>query len=592
MRERVSGEFGEPGVGKTGNDRGDSCDLVFRGGRIYTVDPQRPWAEALAIGGGRFLRVGGNGDVEESIGENTEVVDLEGRLVIPAIYDTHVHLITAVHFARSHCRLPEPSSNPGVDDYLSAIEKTHREGGGIEDGWFLGGVWSPFPFALEGPRREMLDEILGDVPAFLMDTTLHSAWVNSAALQIAGIDKNTPDPQFGMIVRDAKTGEPTGFLIEYSGMAMVGRHIPKLPIARRMELAERGVAELNSQGVVGFCEAASEEADLVALHRLARDGRLDARVLTRNLVVQAGSIEEDLPAAEEIVSLAAKYNAGRLDTFGAKVYVDGIFMNDTVAFLDRRIPFEMPYRYGDLTISPDRLKQVVSELDRHGLPIMMHCIGDKAVRVALDAVEVARTANGDSGLRHCITHGFTASLQDIPRYSQLGVALSLQTWASTNSDIGLVMTPRIGEERWEKAFPYKSLMDAGTCLSIGSDWPCITASCNPFPGLAMVSTRIDPVYPERGVFNERERLTIEELIAMLTMNGARLMGLEEISGSIEVDKSADLVVLDRNILECLPEELPETRVLLTLLEGSPVYHAEDSPMLRSAEGLKTPDMWR
>jgi predicted amidohydrolase YtcJ len=267
-------------------------------------------------------------------------------------------------------------------------------------------------------------------------------------------------------------------------------------------------------------------------------------------------------------------------------------MNDTVAFLDRQIPFQMPYRYGDLTISPEKLKQVVSELDRHGLPIMMHCIGDKAVRVALDAVEAARKSNGDSGLRHCITHGFTASDRDIPRYSQLGVALSLQTWASTNSNIGLVVAARIGQERWQKAFPYKRLMDAGTCLSIGSDWPCITASCNPFPGLAMVSTRIDPDYPERGVFNERERLTIEELIPTLTINGARLMNLDEISGSIEVGKSADLVVLDRNILECPPEELPQTRALLTLLEGSPVYHAEDSPMLRSAEDLRTTDMWR
>ncbi len=592
MRERASSGFRDGGVGKAGVDRGDSCDLVLRGGRIYTVDSRRPWAEALAIGGGRFLRVGGNGEVEGLIGEDTEVVDLEGRLVIPGIYDTHVHLVTAVHFARSHCRLPEPVSNPGVDDYLSAIEKTHREGGGIEDGWFLGGIWSPFSFALGGPRREMLDEILGDVPAFLVDTTIHSAWVNSAALRIAGIDKNTPDPPFGMIVRDADSGEPTGYLVEYSGMAMVGRHIPRLPTARRMELAERGIAELNSHGVIGFCEAASEEADLVALHRLARDGRLDARILTRNLVVQAGSIEEDLPTAEEIASLGARYSAGRLDGFGAKIYVDGISMNDTVAFLDRQVPFEMPYRHGDLTISPERLTQAVTEIDRHRLPIMMHCIGDKALRVALDAVEAARTENGDSGVRHCITHGFFASPQDIPRYSELGVALSLQTWASTNSDFQLVVTPRIGEERWGRAFPYKSMMDAGASLSIGSDWPCVTALCNPFPGLAMVSTRIDPFHPERGVFNPQERLTIEELIPMLTLNGARLMGLEEISGSIEVDKSADLVVLDRNILECLPEELAETRVLLTLLEGSPVYHAEDSPMLRSAVDPKTTTMWR
>jgi len=144
----------------------------------------------------------------------------------------------------------------------------------------------------------------------------------------------------------------------------------------------------------------------------------------------------------------------------------------------------------------------------------------------------------------------------------------------------------------EKAFPYKTLINAGALVSVGSDWPCVTASVNPFPGLAMASTRIDPFYPERGVFNEKEKLTMEELIPMLTINGAKEMGLDQISGSIEEGKFADLAVLDRNILECEPEGLFETRVLLTLLEGRPVYHAEDSPMLVSAEGLKTPEMWR
>jgi predicted amidohydrolase YtcJ len=425
-----------------------------------------------------------------------------------------------------------------------------------------------------------------------MDCTLHSAWANSAALKIAGVDKDMPDPQYGLIGRDPDTGEPTGYLVEYSGMALVGQHIPKLPITRRMALAERGITEMNSYGVIAFSEAGSEEADLVALNRLARDGRLNARVLTRNLAVQAGSIEEELRPAEEIASVAARYNMGMLNTCGAKIYVDGSSQNDTVAFLDRSYPFTMPYRYEDLTISPEKLKQVVTDFDRIGFPIMMHCIGDKAARVALDAVEAARNANGDSGLLHCITHAFFHSDEDIPRYAQLGVSLSIQTWASTDFDYGFVVMPVIGEERWKKAFPYKTLLDAGALISVGSDWPCVTASVNPFPGLAPAMTRIDTLYPERGVFNEREKLTMEELIPMLTINGAEIMGVDDISGSIVEGKCADLAVLDRDILACPPEELPETRVLLTLLEGRPVYHADDSPMLKSAEDLKTPDMWR
>jgi predicted amidohydrolase YtcJ len=569
-----------------------ACDLVFRNGRFYTVNPEQPWAEAVAIQEGRLVRVGTNADVEECIGPHTEVVDLGGRLVIPGIYDTHVHLITAVQYARSLCQLPEPPTLPSVDDCLSVIKKSFEDGSGIEDGWFLGGLWSPFTFGMEGPTKEMLDEIVGDIPAFLMDMTLHSVWVNSAALRIAGIDKNTPDPQYGVIAKDPDTGEPTGYLIEYSAMALVGRHIPKLSLLRRMALAERGIAELNSYGLVGFSEAGSEEADLAALNRLARDGRLNARVLTRSLAVQAGSIEEDLPSAEGIAAVAAKYNTGRLNTFGAKIYVDGSSQNDTVAFLDRSTPFDMPYLYEELTISPEKLKRVVTDLDRNGLPIMMHCLGDRAARVALDAVEAARKANGKNDLHHCITHAFFHSDDDIPRYSQLGVSVNIQTWASTDFDYGAIVTPIIGEKRWKKAFPYKTLMNAGALVSVGSDWPCVTASVNPFPGLAMASTRIDPFYPERGVFNEEEKLTMQELVPMLTINGAKEMGLDKISGSIEEGKFADLAVLDRNILECGLEELFETRVLLTLLEGRPVYHAEGSPMLVSAEGLKTPDMWR
>lgn len=578
---------------RTDNENsGKSCDLILRNGHIYTVNPERPWAEAVAVKDGRLIRVGSNGDAEETAGPGTEVVDLGGRLVIPGIYDTHVHLITAVHYARSHCQLPDPVTNPGIDDYLAAIRNCFQEGRGIEDGWFLGGVWSPFVFGMEGPTKGMLDEIVGDVPAFLVDSTIHAAWVNSAALKIAGIDENTPDPQYGVIVKDPETGEPTGYLVEYSGMAMVGRHIPKLPIARRMALAEQGIAEMNSYGVVGFSEAASEEADLLALNRLARDGRLNARVLVRNVAVQAGSIEEDLRPAEEIASLAEKYDSGRLNAFGAKVYVDGSSQNDTVAFLDRSYPLAGRYLYGDLTISADRLKRVVTDLDRNGLSIMMHCIGDRAARVALDAVEAARNANGKTELRHCITHAFFHSDEDIPRYSQLGVSLSIQTWASTDFDYRFVVMPVVGEERWKKAFPYKTLMNAGTHISIGSDWPCVTASVNPFPGLAMASTRIDPWYPERGVFSEQEKLTMEELVHMLTIRGAELMGVDSISGSIEEGKYADLAVLDRNILECQPEDVTETRVLMTLLEGKPVFHAEDSPMLKSADDLKTTDMWR
>ena len=521
----------------------NTCDLVFRNGKVYTVNPEQPWAEAVAIKGERLARVGTNAQVGECVGPDTEVVDLGGRLVIPGIYDTHVHLITAVQYARSLCRFPDPPTLPSIDDCLSLIRQRFQDGSGIEDGWFLGGVWSPFTFGMEGPRKEMLDEIVGDVPAFLVDMTIHAAWVNSAALRIAGIDRNTPDPQYGVIAKDPDTGEPTGYLVEYSAMALVGRHIPKISLVRRMALAERGIAEMNAHGIVGFSEAGSEEADLAALNRLARDGRLNARVLTRSIAVQAGSIEENLRSAEEIATEAAKYRTGRLDTRGAKIYVDGSSQNDTVAFLDRGVPLEVPYLYEDLTISPERLKQVVTDLDRRGLRIMMHCIGDKAARVALDAVEAARKTNGDNGLNHCITHAFFHSDEEIPRYSKLGVSLNIQTWASTDFDYGEIVKPLIGEERWRKAFPYKTLIDAGTLISVGSDWPCVTASVNPFPGLAMASTRIDPFYPERGVFNENEKLTMEELVPMLTINGARQMGLDAISGSIEEGKFADLAVL-------------------------------------------------
>ena len=572
------------------SNQGGAADLVFRNGRIYTVNPNQPWAEAVAVKEGRLVSVGSNDDVKGLIGTETEVVDLGDRLMIPGIYDSHVHLVCAVHYTRANCQLPEYATNPCPDDYLAAIRECYQEGRGMEDGWFLGGVWSPVVFGKKGPTKEMLDEIVGDTPAFLVDSTIHAAWVNSAALKVAGIDKNTADPQFGAITRDPKTGEATGYLIEYSTMAEVGRHIPKLPIARRMALAEQGIAELNSYGVVGFCEAGSEEADLFVLNQMAKDGRLNARVTTRLIAVQAGSTEETLRSAEDIAATAVKYHNGRLNTMGAKVYVDGIPMIDNIAYLERKVPFNESFLYEDLTISPEKLKQVVTDLDHNGLQIMMHCVGDKASRVALDAIEAAQKANGANDLRHIITHFNYVSDEDLARYSQLGVDLCLQTWLSTDNDFKDYIIPIIGEEGWNKWFSNRTLFKTGACISIGSDWPC--GPINPFPGLYMASTRIDPVHPERGTFQEEQKLTIEELIPMLTINGAKLMHMDDVSGSIEEGKFADLVVLDRNILKCSPEELVETRVLVTLLEGRPVYHAEDSPMLTPADNLKTPEMWR
>lgn len=573
-----------------GSNQDGVADLVFLNGRIYTVNPNQPWAEAVAVKEGRLMRVGSNGDVQGLIGTGTEVVDLGDRLMIPGLYDSHVHLICAVHYTRTHCQLPEYITNPGLDDYLAAIRQCYQEGRGMEDGWFLGGVWFPGVFGKKGPTKEMLDEIVGDTPAFLVDSTIHAAWVNSAALKMAGIDKNTPDPQFGVIVRDPKTGEPTGYLVEYGTMAMVGQNIPRLPMARRMALAEQGIAELNSYGVVGFCEAGSEEADLYVLNQLARDGRLNARVATRLIAVQAGSKEDTLPSAEDIAVTALKYNSNRLNTMGAKIYVDGIPMIDNIAYLERKVPFNEPWLYGDLTISPEKLKQVVTDLDRNGLQVMMHCVGDKACRVALDAIEAAQKANGTSDRRHDITHFCQVSDKDLSRFSQLGVYLCLQTWLSTDNDFRDDVLAIVGEEGWNKWFPYRTLFKTGASISVGSDWPC--GPSNPYPGLYMASTRIDPVHPERGAFREEERLTVEELIPMLTINGAKLMHMDDVSGSIEEGKFADLVVLDRNILECAPEELVETRVLVTLLEGKAVYHAEDSPMLTQADSLKTPEMWR
>jgi len=572
------------------SNQNGAADLVFRNGRIYTVNPNQPWAEAVAVKEGRLVRVGSNDDVQGLIGTGTEVVDLGDRLMIPGLHDSHVHLIAAVHYNRSHCQLPEYITNPGVDDYLAAIRKCYQEGGGMEDGWFLGGAWFPVVFGKKGPTKEMLDEILGDTPAFLVDTTLHAAWVNSAALKVAGIDKNTPDPQFGLIGRDPKTGEPTGYLVEYGPMAEVGRHIPRLPIVRRMALAEQGIAELNSYGVVGFCEAGSEEADLFVFNQLSKNGRLNARVTTRLIAVQAGCTEETLRSAEDIAATAVKYNNRRLNTMGAKIYVDGIPMIDNIAYLERKVPFDESWLYEDLTISPEKLKQVVTDLDRNGLQIMMHCVGDKACRVALDAIEAAQKTNGTNDLRHDITHFCQVSDEDLARYSQLGVYLCPQTWLSTDNDFRDDVLAIVGEEGWNKWFSYRTLFKTGACISIGSDWPC--GPSNPYPGLYMASTRIDPLHPERGAFREEEKLTIEELIPMLTINGAKLMHTDDVSGSIEEGKFADLVVLDRNILKCAPEELVETRVLVTLLEGQPVYHAEDSPMLPLADALKTPEMWR
>ena len=547
-----------------------NADLAFVNGAVYTVDATRPWASAIAVSAGRIVSVGSDDDVRELVGGGTEVLDLRGRMLLPGFQDAHVHPPSS-GFEMLHCNLSEAYA---VDDYeriVAEYASAHPD-----EAWIVGGGWSMDVFPGGNPPKRVLDAVVRDRPVYLMSRDGHSAWANSRAFEIAGLTRETPDPVDGWIVRD-DAREPAGTVHE-GAFLLIERHVPDPTLSDWVEGLRVAQRHLHSLGITAWQDAhvGGSYPTFEAYAQLAASGELTARVV--------GALWWDRHRGiEQVNDLLEARERGRIGRFAAttvKIMQDGVVENHTAAVLEPYLDADgRPTRNrGTSFVEAEDLKAGVTRLDAEGFQVHIHAIGERAVREALDAFETARTANGPSDHRHHIAHIQVVHPDDIPRFRELGVVANAQPlWAVNEGQMLHLTIPFLGAERSTWQYPFASLVRSGAVLAMGSDWS--VSSANPLWEMHVAVNRTAPsAYEYDGGTGEPflpdERIDLATALAGFTINSAFVNHLDDLTGSIEVGKRADLAVLDRDVFAHPVEEIADASVVLTFVEGERVFDAE------------------
>jgi predicted amidohydrolase YtcJ len=536
-----------------------AADVVFRGGVVYTLDAARSTAEAAAVRGGRIVAVGGAAEIGKLVGPQTEVVELNGGMLLPGFHDAHVHPVSA-GIEELGCGLYDAQT---VEEVLAKVRSCAEQG----SGWLVGGGWSLALFPPDGnPRKKLLDDIVPDRPVYLVGVDGHSSWVNSAALKEAGISASTPNPPLGVIEREAD-GEPTGTLRE-SAAELVSKLVPPVDPAIAADALHHAIEEANGFGITSLIEASAGKRELDAYKALADAKRLNVRVLI-SIVHDPASTETD-SEFEQLIATREQYRSARVQPDAVKIFVDGVLEGETAALLEPYL--DRPGYLGPLNYEPGPLAELVKRIDGMGMQVHMHAIGDRAVRVGLDAIAAARAADGPGQWTHHIAHLQLIDPADLPRFKELNVAANFQSvWAYPDAYITDLNKPVVGEDRVNRMYPIGSALRAGAMIVGGSDWN--VSSLNPLDAIQVAVTRKDPDGKIPLVLNANEAVDLPTMLAAYTINVARLMRQDTNTGSIETGKAADLIVVDRNLLTLPPDQIRTARVQRTLLEGETVYRA-------------------
>lgn len=540
----------EPGVERV-------AELVLEGARFYTLDDARPWAEAVAIAGGEIVAIGAREDVMVLCGPGTRVHDLRGALVLPGFHDTHVHPLTG-GIELGQCDLNGLATVDAIEAKVRACASATPS-----PGWIVGGGWDLPLFAAANPGREALDAIVDDRPAYLGSADGHSAWVSSEALRRAGITEDTPDPPGGHIERD-EHGAPSGTLRE-TAMKLVEAELPPLSAEDRVAGLCRGLQMAASFGITSLVEANADADTLAAYERLAAARALTARVLVAQAIDPARGPEQ----LEAIVARRDRIDDPRLAATQVKIFADGVIEAGTAALLG---PYVGKTERGELRFSEAAMRAIVAEADRRDLDVHVHAIGDRAIRVALDAIESAARHNPARDRRHVIAHVQLVDPADVGRFAALGVTASVQPlWAYPDAYITDLTIPVLGPERSRWLYPIGSLLQSGARVAAGSDWS--VSSMDPLRGIEVAITRraIEETSAPAGPWIPEEVATLEQMIRAYTAAGAWLMRHDGEVGTLAVGMRADLVVLDRDVFDGPSEAIHEARAVLTLVDGEAVH---------------------
>jgi len=542
-----------------------SADLILFDGKVYTVDANRSWAEAVAVIDGKIAYVGSSSGAKKYKGPNTRLVDLDGKMVLPGFQDAHVHPIEA-GMAYLGCSLHDGKS---VEDYVLIVKECAQQS--PEATFIDGGGWTMDLFEDGLPDKRLLDEVVSDRPVILKSASGHQLWVNSKTLKIAGIDAETPDPPRGRIDRYKNSKEPSGSLQENSAMNLAFSTRPAYSADQMQAALQFGQHYLNQYGVTTVQDALlkldGNEAYVGGPTYMAMDRAGDLTIRVVGALVW--NTDSGLEQLSRITDARERFKTPLFSALSVKIWLDGVMEVHTAALLAPYSDREDGYS-GELLIKPEQLDVVVSQLDALGFQIHFHAIGDAAVRQSLDSLELARQKNGVRDSRHHMSHIQLFDPADIPRLETLNVVANFQPyWAWADKFITELTIPKLGADRSKWLYPIRSVLDTGAVVAFGSDW--FVTSGNPLLGIETAITRRDPLTNFSDPFLEDERINLADAIEAYTINSAYVNFIDDETGSIEEGKLADLIVLDNNLFELAPNEISDAQVLLTLLEGNPVY---------------------
>src|SRR5713226_7417766 len=526
----------------------EPADIIVVHGRVYTEDPKQPWAQAVAIHHGKIVAVGDDPVVEKLRRPGTKVIDAAGHLVLPGFVDCHIHFLDGA-FSLRRANLEGAKDAADIQQRLREYAAKHPG-----SGWILGRGWNYAMFPSSLPDKKTLDEVFPDRPAFLEGYDGHTYWANSKALALAGVTKATPNPPNGAIVRDPQTGEATGTLKE-SAQDLIAKVVPKPTHAEKLAALRAGIHWANQNGLTRVHSAGQDFKEFELYDELRHNGELTLRFYISYFLNPPELRPQDLAAIE---SARKKYTGDWLSAGAVKFMIDGVVESHTAAMLDAYS--DDPSTNGKLFWDPAKYKSAVTELDRRGLQLFTHAIGEYGVRTSLDGYEEAARENHTTDHRPRIEHIETISMTDIPPFGKLGVIASMQPLHSYPDTNTLEVWARnAGPDRASRAWAWKSIANDGGKLAFGSDWPVVTL--NPWEGLQTAVTRQTADGKPADGFIPSQRLTVAEAIHGYTLGAAFAGFREKFEGSLEVGKLADLIVVSQNLFEIEPHKISETKVL-------------------------------
>lgn len=540
------------------------ADVVFHNGPVYTVAGPAPWAEAVAVRGNTIVHVGDAAGAMALAGPATQVVDLEGRLLMPGFVEGHTHPFLGA-FLTSGVDLQ-------LDDLAQVLAAIEAHARAHPTGPIRGFGWRVDMFPPEGPNRAELDAILPDRPAFFFAIDGHSLWANSRALAMAGVDRDTPDPipRFSYYARDQK-GDPTGYVLEVNAVLELVNAVEPISVAAMGSLLEGWLPKAAAAGITTVFDAGvppvgSDQAAIIALYAVAeKRGTLPFRV-SASYSVKSLPIDDTV---EQFNAVRRQVSSEFVHVDIVKIVGDGSQGGYTAWLIE---PYaDLPDSTGGSPFTEAQWHDLVGAVDAAGFDVHVHACGERTARVALDAIEKAVANNPARDRRHAIAHLVYVEDSDAPRFARLGVTAQFSAnWSSADPDTLQNMMARYGAHRASRMYRTRTILRQGGRVSFGTDWPAAgyVSTYEPLKSIQVGVTRQLVGRPDAPVLSPaEERLTVAEAIHANTMGAAYQLRMDDRIGSVEVGKRADLIVLDRNILAIDPHEIHRTAVVLTMMDG-------------------------